>query len=432
MEAANAVVSHLAVAKTVVDRGRYERRALRHAEIHIRIASEVVVIIVAAGRLIGIFRSGMIVRSPMHRAGLIREIYIFHYGSRHNGVFIAAFIFKPPNAVETVQLSNARPVLKRPLEISLQFRLVFQPVASNEIPRSERIAIVIRRVARVGAALRWQECFPNVFESHIVWIYILKFAFFVFISSAAKFRHHLHSHRHRKRLRRLRAEIAPFIIEILVKVVFAIIKIEVVFEPAILHVFPIGYFPLYLHPSVGKRDVLEIHKTGTDLRHRTGIVRLDIVARAQFVVEQRRSALFHAYGKKHAPIFHFPVKLLQPNGRGMLPLRGRCLRSLIILLKRRSMAGDAFHAESIAETTRQIKFLFRFQLQRKSLWLRQNAAIPRHHVRRGKISASGISRNRTFIDKRSLCAGGYRRQRHKQNTFSHQFCFLLRAYSRIR
>ena len=169
-----------------------------------------------------------------------------------------------------------------------------------------------------------------------------------------------------------------------------------VFKPIVLHVVAIGYLALYLHPSVSKRDVLKINKTGTHLRKRTGVVRLRVVAHSETVVHQWRRALFHAHRQIHSAILHLSIKLLQPYCIGMMPLHCRCIDGLVILRIFRLITSHKVGTETIAESLAQVKILQRLDAKLNRLWLRKRSATVGHHKIWRKVAAAGIRAHRAF------------------------------------
>ena len=65
---------------------------------------------------------------------LVHKIDVFDNGAGNNSFWVFVLIFQSPNAIESVHFADTSTILIRPLEISLQFRLIFQAVAGHKIP----------------------------------------------------------------------------------------------------------------------------------------------------------------------------------------------------------------------------------------------------------------------------------------------------------
>ena len=260
---------------------------------------------------------------------------------------------------------------------------------------------MIGSIARIASALRRKKRSDKVFPRCVIAIlfgfhFSLTAVIAIGRSSATEFRHHLHADSNRERLRRLGTEIAPLIVIIFARVDKAAIVVEMVFKPIVLHVVAIGYLALYLHPSVSKRDVLKIDKSGTHLRKRTGVVRLRVVAHSETVVHQWRRTLFHAHRQIHSAILHLSIKLLQPYCVGMMPLHCRCIDGLVILRIFRLITSHKVGTETIAEPLAQVKILQCLDAKLNRLWLRKRPATVGHHKIWRKVAAAGIRAHRAF------------------------------------
>ena len=108
---------------------------------------------------------------------------------------------------------------------------------------------------------------------------------------------------------------------------------------------------MYLYPSVGEGDVLKVNESDAHFRDRARVVRLDVVAYAEAAVEQRRCAFFHACHEEYPAVFHFGIKLLQPDCRRFPSCRderfGLCVVAQVVGFACR--AGDEIRSERVAE-----------------------------------------------------------------------------------
>ena len=65
----------------------------------------------------------------------------------------------------------------------------------------------------------------------------------------------------------------------------AVVVVIVIPQPVVIGRFGVGYFTLYLHPSVGEWYVLEIDETSPALKHWTGVATFNKVTAGQWGVE---------------------------------------------------------------------------------------------------------------------------------------------------
>lgn len=124
-------------------------------------------------------------------------------------------------------------------------------------------------------------------------------AVIVKVGITAKLSGGLHAHCYRQSFRGSCAEITPLVAVILTLRKILIIIIVMVAPPVIVKHLAIGYLALYLHPSVGKGDVLKIDKSCPDLGYRTGIAALHKVTARKPLIEKSRTMLAHTGREKH-------------------------------------------------------------------------------------------------------------------------------------
>ena len=320
----------------------------------------------------------------MCRTALVSEIYIFNHSISYNRLFVLILILKPPNTVKPVQFAYARTVLIRPLEVSLQLSIIMEPVSCHKIPGAKRIPVIILRITLIVtlSSSRWQKYVNQILEFDVIWILFYQFPPVISPGIPSELCIHLHTHSHRKRLRKLCTEIATLIMRPYACVYKMTIIAVMIFQPIVLHIFPIRDFTLNLHPTVGKWYVLKIHETDTHFRNRTGIIRLDEIAYPKTAVKQRRCPLLHTCHQKHATIFHFGIQLLQPYGSRFSSnwLHFARLHIIMHIVNLARSTCNEISSKGIAEPPRQIQIFPGFFPKIHSLGLRDHTTIIRHYI----------------------------------------------------
>ena len=168
----------------------------------------------------------------------------------------------------------------------------------------------------------------------------------------------------------------------------------VVFEPIVLLIFAVGNFALNLHPTVSKRNVLEVDKPGAHFRYGSRIVRLREVARAEFGVEQRRMQFFHTCREIYAAILDLRIQLLKPDSRGTLAAQRRLAVGIdASVVGVGGVSRNGVDAKGIAKPSRKVQIFGSLQSKRRRLALSDHATAVRHYIIRRKLTVADRSEN---------------------------------------
>ena len=170
-----------------------------------------------------------------------------------------------------------------------------------------------------------------------------------------------------------------------------------ILEPRILHIFVICQLAVDLHPSVSKRDVLKIHKSGSHTRHWACVAREHKVATAQLGIYHLIAMLLHAHREGHAAIFQFAIQLLQPCARGVLCIFHPFSRLVAMITHIRGPSTPHFEPESVAKALCGVHSMTHTGTHKRRIGLRDGAITVCHNVMRRQMTVSGIYGNFCLI-----------------------------------